>query len=654
MRDPHLLRITKIGIYLLLLAPMFFWGGLFFPSISTKLFWLLGVSEVTLFCFLWLIYCYPALRPKFYWQDLFFFFFILFILLTSIAGVYPANSFWGGFERNINVLLWLHLAAVFIILVALYRSERSWLQFSLVSTVIGLCICSAHFFSLFGISILFIGTFGIFTLGNSSIFGSYLLFQFFFSLFLFFRGHKRKLRLFGGGAFVVFVSTLLTTDARSAIIASVGGAIFFLSFILVLEKEKRYRKTCGLILLAGLVIVFFVSFFLVFRPSGWFHELIVKEGGSSRLVVWDIAWEAIKERPILGWGVGNFQYAFLKYYDPCFGNEFCGKNTLFDSSHNKILDVLVESGVLGLLAYLSIFFVTVNSVWHAYKRHGVDRKIFVLFASILAAYFVQNLTFFDTAISLLFFVVMIAFSRAAINFYIFQAPEEISAKTRETKLFALCLVLCSFFLLAAFFFFIVQPIRGALAVKRGATTFNIVNRQEAYERGLSISSFGKDIRRAFLALETSRVLWSYRPIADASSVQAFAPYLRKESSLVETSLRDTLRRSPNDFRSFLYLAMLLQAEGRLFDSIRFAEAENVVQDALVLNPRHPLFYWVLTSIYIEDGKMEEASASMAKAISLSPDSQQSLKKMEIFKKYIEGGELQEEIKYNLLYEFYSE
>ena len=72
-----------------------------------------------------------------------------------------------------------------------------------------------------------------------------------------------------------------------------------------------------------------------------------------------MAIKGFQERPILGWGQENFNYVFNKNYDP----GMWGQEQWFDRTHNVILDWLVAGGILGLLAYLSIFFSTLYYVW---------------------------------------------------------------------------------------------------------------------------------------------------------------------------------------------------------------------------------------------------------------------------------------------------
>ena len=85
-----------------------------------------------------------------------------------------------------------------------------------------------------------------------------------------------------------------------------------------------------------------------------------KNIGESRLSTWKVSFDALKEKPILGWGQENFVVAFDKYYDPSLpkiGNIAPGDTPTewFDRAHSFIFDVSITGGIPALLIYLSLF-----------------------------------------------------------------------------------------------------------------------------------------------------------------------------------------------------------------------------------------------------------------------------------------------------------
>jgi O-Antigen ligase len=65
---------------------------------------------------------------------------------------------------------------------------------------------------------------------------------------------------------------------------------------------------------------------------------------AGRLHQWRTARDLIEQRPVLGWGLGTE----FEYYDPGF-NEFFP----LDFTHNVVLDLLLRSGIIGLLFFLT-------------------------------------------------------------------------------------------------------------------------------------------------------------------------------------------------------------------------------------------------------------------------------------------------------------
>jgi len=67
----------------------------------------------------------------------------------------------------------------------------------------------------------------------------------------------------------------------------------------------------------------------------------------------NIAWKALKEKPILGSGPGTFVYDFSKYKDISFNqNRFW--NVRFEGAGSKILTILATTGILGILSILAL------------------------------------------------------------------------------------------------------------------------------------------------------------------------------------------------------------------------------------------------------------------------------------------------------------
>lgn len=80
-----------------------------------------------------------------------------------------------------------------------------------------------------------------------------------------------------------------------------------------------------------------------------------------RLNVWAAVWEMIQDRPILGIGPGN--NAFNKIYPLYMRPRYTAL-----SAYSVILEILVETGIIGLLSFLWLLLVTLQQGWIQLQR----------------------------------------------------------------------------------------------------------------------------------------------------------------------------------------------------------------------------------------------------------------------------------------------
>lgn len=96
-----------------------------------------------------------------------------------------------------------------------------------------------------------------------------------------------------------------------------------------------------------------------------------KEGGSTRVLIWQGTLAMIFERPILGWGTGNFTYGYPQAY-----NHFAGEDSTHaamvgqwtNAAHNELLQTWAELGLPGLLALCALMWLWGHGLWRALGR----------------------------------------------------------------------------------------------------------------------------------------------------------------------------------------------------------------------------------------------------------------------------------------------
>jgi O-antigen ligase len=602
-KTDHLQTILRWGVYLTLTAPLLTSSLFLFPHTTTKAYVMMALVELLGLGLLWLMWLRPDVRPVKSALGIALSIFVGIALVASVLGVDPSFSFWASVDRVTGGLMWVHMLAFFWIVTTLFQTKAQWQRAIAVSVFVGLVTAGVHLLTTVGIE-LGTGQRGGSTFGNSSFFGTYLLFQIGLAAYLGMTA-KGKMWHYGVIATGVMSLALLLTTANAAKISFVGGAVLFLALFFIVRGKTLSRRKIGWGIFIALSSAFVLTIVLAFQEGSIVYDKFVDISTESRFVLWNMAWQAFLEHPFLGWGLENFQLVSLKYYDPCLGSPLCGSEMWFDRAHNKVLDLLVEVGFVGLLSYLSVFFLSVYSLW---KKKGLE---IVVVGSVLAAYFVQNLTILDTSTIMMTWVFFLAFASAA-------STKEFDEKneSHNKKTFSVALpFIASLIFVFSFTHFVVQPIQGNMAIKQTIESRTTDDRHESYERAVNLSQQGIDFRRIYLANQTAAMLWNVPAGAEGVNLD----FLRSEIDLIEKAVNDTLDNSPNYLRGNLELSYVLQGGSHILDQDMLDRAEVLMRDAVEQNPLHPQAYWALASVLIDQGKIEEAVELTRYVTTIAPD-----------------------------------
>jgi putative inorganic carbon (HCO3(-)) transporter len=174
-------------------------------------------------------------------------------------------------------------------------------------------------------------------------------------------GQKRSgfIRMVDLVAPLILGISLIFSYARSAWFGALMGALGF-AFL----KGGKYI----IFFVSFVVLLFLLVYFL--EPTIWERvteiDLSPDNPESTRIRLWLTSLNMIKDRPVWGIGLGNFGQFFDKYKVEGIYDATC-------HPHNDYLNVGVNSGLLGLLAYLSIWVVFLRSTYKKMKGGGNNR-----------------------------------------------------------------------------------------------------------------------------------------------------------------------------------------------------------------------------------------------------------------------------------------
>ncbi len=422
MSEPNIAKVLRWLIYGVALVPLIIFSQFISPFHFGKVVIFRSIVELMTVFYLVLVLQDRRYLPrtnKIFWA---FLAFVGAFTLTTITSTQPYDSFWGSLERMGGLWTFWHYFVFYSILTSVFTKKEHWLK--LLDIVIAVGILSAFYGFLQKTDLTFIVGSGnrtrIFgTIGNAALFAGYQLLILFLSATFFFRPDITKRKKFFY-AFVVLIATIavLMTAVRGSVLAlGVGFILFAFLYFRTYGSLAAKKALLGLFVLA----ILFVGFALAFRESG----LVKSSGYLSRMTDFSLttytvqtrfwAWEAgitgWKETPktvLLGWGPENFNIPFSKYFNPKFFRG-PGSETLFDRAHNMFIEILVTMGILGLLAYLSIFWAAFKKLFKTLREKS-EYSVYALgFIPLVVAYIIHNLFIFDTSANFITFFTILGF-----------------------------------------------------------------------------------------------------------------------------------------------------------------------------------------------------------------------------------------------------
>lgn len=417
-----LLGIIYLGIATILCIPIIVTDTMFFPFITGKNFTFRITVEIIFAAWIILALLDARYRPKFSWLFTGLSAFMVVMFFANLFGEYAPKSFWSNFERMDGYVTLVHFYLLFVVLAHTLRDKQMW------TYLFGATVAVATYMAFDGWT-KFLELEGARRidgrLGNAAYMAIYMLFHAFFTIWLFIQTRNVWLRTVLGLVLVLFVYVLLLTGTRGTFIALMGGISLIGVYTILFSRTYPVLRKIAFGVLA--TVVMFVGGIYAFQNTAFVSEnkslnriasINLQKDLEVRMDIWGMAYDGAMERPVLGWGQGNFNYIFNAKYHP----DLYRAELWYDRAHNIILDWLVAGGVIGLLTYLSIFAALgYYLLWRPFFHHDKanNDKYFTVperavLIGLVAAYFVHNLVVFDNIVSYIFFAIVLALIHARI------------------------------------------------------------------------------------------------------------------------------------------------------------------------------------------------------------------------------------------------
>ena len=532
--------------------------------------------------------------------------------LTTIFAIHPFVSFWGSTGRVFGLVTWLHLGALFYVMVGFLRNRHEWL--TLLRVIIG----GSAIVVLYGlgqaIAIPFIAQAQNYRvdslIGNAVFLAGY--FTIFFPMTVISALTAETLWLKRGLWTIALLqlAVILLTASRGGLVTVVVTAI-----ILLITWGIRYRRrgliwisvaVIALALFTGTIVQQYADSEVVQNVT-LFRRIsqitLSDQTVKGRLLAWQSGWLAWQERPWLGWGLENYGVAFNLNYQPAL-ESISMQETWVDRGHNWVIDTLVMTGLVGLAAYLALLLTALWTAWKLIYRSREKWQTafgFVILGG-LSAMVVFNLFAFDTITTLPVIGFLLALTATHAN----------SSRPKVAGAFWgwATIVLA---IMSAYFCFI-QPVIVNKTVSRAIVDYYHQDFDVAFKKIDQALDAGTWLDNGIRSRLIDLGGVAYDNVqTDAELKTAVEPYLAQITELV----KDTIVHEP--YSAFYYNRLVsFYAKLALWDASYLSKAEDALKVLINMAPDRPGSRLTGGHLYTTVGQYAQANDYYDQAIALYP------------------------------------
>jgi hypothetical protein len=381
--------LYKAGVFLVLLLPLLSFPPIFHPAAFAKgaIFKIIFVAILVFFIYDIFFSKDDSVFKKFVGKikaQRGFFFFVPLVLLAwlFVAVIFSVDSnfsFFGDPRRGGGFLNFSLLTA-FGYFLYLILDKKSW---SLAWNILFFTGVGATIFAI----LQWQGVGEVITeanrrpsamFGNPTVLGTYLAVLVFPLLSFLLQEEKRFKKYIYEASFVIIIFGIILTFTRAALLGVGMGLIYFVLFY---PKKENIIRNIKIAFIGLIAVTFFGVYYVNTAPMPQFvEENSFLSGFSSRLDIekalqdpriggFIIGWEAVKEKPLLGYGPENFNYAFNKHYHPDI--PYLERGLWWDKAHNLPIELGIWGGFPALAILLFLF---ASLFWALKKKEDKEKK----------------------------------------------------------------------------------------------------------------------------------------------------------------------------------------------------------------------------------------------------------------------------------------
>lgn len=561
-------------------------------------------------------------------------------VLSTALGVDPAAGIWDTGERMTGLVTYGAAAVLFLGIVAIGRRRGTWRGFLVVTLATAWATTATGALQSLGLVADDAARIAS-TLGHPGYFGMQGLHTVFAALLLASISESRWMRWFAAVSVAAGLGALLLSETRATALGLAAGLAAWASWTFLARSVRARRAGLCVLAILGLAGVGFVA--VRDQPFAQSIPLVRRAATSARssrtletrLVAWDVALDAGRDRPLLGWGPNSYRHAFSAHFRPAL-QRYGAAQTWFDDAHSVVFTTLAEQGLLGLAALAGLVCAAVVAIHRAHREGRIRAGPAAAVAGWMVSHLVALLFTFEDLSSLTSLVLVLAYCEQS------STPKEPSRPVPQ-RLAGVAL------LAAAAAAFVVTQFRPALANFRTRAACAQLSRDPwgAVETmtaadSLAPSSLAESNAAAFATLAHPTILQlaaaghtreadalgrgafdllAVHAVADPPRIQATlqrtaifdaTPTLRDDraaSAAVEDDLRRANAFAPRRLDVRFALAAMCARSGRA------AEAADLLRGAVEDAPDNSEAWTRLASVYRRAGRVDEARRVIAQALS---------------------------------------
>ncbi len=612
-------------LYLILLTVLLLSSSFLFPFISLKTFYFRTLVEIAIFLYLLLALRNSYYHPKFNQLTWSLIVFGAIILITAIIGVNPYRSFWGNIERGEGILFLLHLLIYSFILSQAFKNKKQWYNYFTFSIVVSLAVGFYGLAQQFGWSWAVNNSAGSrwsSTLGNAAYLAAFALGHFWLSIMLWWQRSKLYWKIFYNLTAISNLALVFFSQTRGAVIALVIVGLFYLIFLVFINKNYKIK------IILSLLVLLLISTPIIIRlnkTSPWVNKYAAIRRLAtismsditvqSRLYALDSSWHGWKDRFLFGYGWENYQVAFNKYFHPEIFLDN-GSQIWFDRAHNTIMDIAIATGLFGLLAYLWLFAsAIIVTIKYARSQH-YDYYLAAGIVSFLLAHFLQNIFVFDSLPTYIMLFSVFGF----VIFLSYHNDQEDINKDNQIKSINYYIVIpVGILLLISFFNFNYRPARANNIAINGLKEFYYGRLDEGisvFKQAIDMNTYQSAELRQRLAENILR--------ANNQNYSTDIQKLKRNFDMAIAELKKNIVAEPTNAQSYLYLMSLYNTAGMQTGDVSYLKSVVPTGQALLkLSPTRPQIYFEMGKAEISLQHIEQGIRYFRQAVALNPKTLES-------------------------------